>query len=180
MAKTIFFSSLKSLKKGVGSRFRSRFGSGSFSQCYGSVDPDPHQNFTDPNTAWWYTFAVTVLSYLTGMMLKSWCCVGLPRRISMTRHLKGCTCTVCSWRGPASTENPANWSSPDQRSAFAVKRKTFFSTKLTTWTCCNFVLKTQRNICHINFIFGIITKNILGVVWTDAGHLYLRHQHYSR
>jgi hypothetical protein len=35
------FASLKSLKKGVGS------GSGSFSQRYGSVDPDPHQNVTD-------------------------------------------------------------------------------------------------------------------------------------
>jgi hypothetical protein len=35
-----FFLSLKSLKKGVGS--------GSISQRYGSGDPDPHQNVTDP------------------------------------------------------------------------------------------------------------------------------------
>ncbi len=36
----IFFTSLKSLKKGAGS--------GSISQGYGSGDPDPHQNVTDP------------------------------------------------------------------------------------------------------------------------------------
>jgi hypothetical protein len=35
-----FFSSLKSMKKGVGS--------GSISKRYGSGDPDPHQNVTDP------------------------------------------------------------------------------------------------------------------------------------
>jgi hypothetical protein len=35
-----FFGILKSLKKGVGS--------GSVSQRYGSADPDPHQNVTDP------------------------------------------------------------------------------------------------------------------------------------
>jgi len=40
----IFFASLKSLKKGVGSVV----GSGSISQRYGSGDPDPHQNVTDP------------------------------------------------------------------------------------------------------------------------------------
>ncbi len=34
--------SLMSLKKGVGSGFRS------VSQSYGSADPGPHQNFTDP------------------------------------------------------------------------------------------------------------------------------------
>jgi hypothetical protein len=34
----IFFASLKSMKKGVGS----------ISQRYGSGDPDPHQNVTDP------------------------------------------------------------------------------------------------------------------------------------
>jgi hypothetical protein len=39
--KNKFFASLKSLKKGVGS------GSGSISQRYGSVDPDPHQKVTD-------------------------------------------------------------------------------------------------------------------------------------
>jgi hypothetical protein len=38
--------SLKSMKKGVGSGV----GSGSISQRYGSGDPDPHQNVTDPNT----------------------------------------------------------------------------------------------------------------------------------
>jgi hypothetical protein len=38
--KNIFFTSLKSLKKGVGS--------GSISQRYGYGDPDPHQNVTDP------------------------------------------------------------------------------------------------------------------------------------
>jgi hypothetical protein len=36
----IFFASLNSLKKGVGS--------GSISKKYGSEDPDPHQNVTDP------------------------------------------------------------------------------------------------------------------------------------
>jgi hypothetical protein len=35
-----FFASLKSLRKGVGS--------GSVGQRYGSADPDPHQNVTDP------------------------------------------------------------------------------------------------------------------------------------
>jgi hypothetical protein len=40
--KIIFFASLKSLKKKVGS------GSGSISQRCGSPDPDPHQNVTDP------------------------------------------------------------------------------------------------------------------------------------
>jgi hypothetical protein len=42
--KYFFFASLKSLKKGVGSRD----GSGSISQRYGSADLDPHQNVTDP------------------------------------------------------------------------------------------------------------------------------------
>jgi hypothetical protein len=42
--KSIFFASLKSLKKGVGSGI----GSGSISQRYGSADPDPHQYVTDP------------------------------------------------------------------------------------------------------------------------------------
>jgi hypothetical protein len=36
--------SLKSLEKGV----QSGVGSGSVSQRYGSADPDPHQNVTDP------------------------------------------------------------------------------------------------------------------------------------
>jgi hypothetical protein len=40
MKKIIFLTSLKSLKKGVGSGF--------ISQRYGSGDPDPHQNVTDP------------------------------------------------------------------------------------------------------------------------------------
>ncbi len=42
--KNNFLTSLKSLKKGVGS------GSGSVSERYGSADPDPHQNVTDPPT----------------------------------------------------------------------------------------------------------------------------------
>jgi hypothetical protein len=43
--KMVFFASLKSMKKGVGS--------GSISQRYGTGDPDPHshQNVTDPNSA---------------------------------------------------------------------------------------------------------------------------------
>jgi|LakMenE01Jun11ns_1017448.scaffolds.fasta_scaffold8876058_1 hypothetical protein len=39
-----FLASLKSMKKEVGSGV----GSGSISQRYGSGDPDPHQNVTDP------------------------------------------------------------------------------------------------------------------------------------
>ncbi len=42
--KYYFFASLKSMKKGVGSGVRS----GSSSLRYGSSDPDPHQNVTDP------------------------------------------------------------------------------------------------------------------------------------
>jgi hypothetical protein len=42
--KNNFFASLKSLKKGV----VSEVGSGSVSQRYGSADPDPHKNVTDP------------------------------------------------------------------------------------------------------------------------------------
>jgi hypothetical protein len=38
------FASLKPLKKVVGSRV----GSGSIIQRYASVEPDPHQNITDP------------------------------------------------------------------------------------------------------------------------------------
>jgi hypothetical protein len=38
------FTSLKSRKKGLGSGI----GSGSISQSYGSRDPDPPQNVTDP------------------------------------------------------------------------------------------------------------------------------------
>ncbi len=38
--KIICFASLKSLKKGIGSR--------SVSQRYGSTDPDPHQNVMEP------------------------------------------------------------------------------------------------------------------------------------
>jgi hypothetical protein len=44
MKKISFFASLKSMKKGVGSGV----GSGSISHRYGSGDPDPRQNFTDP------------------------------------------------------------------------------------------------------------------------------------
>ncbi len=44
MKKIIFFASLISLKKGVGSGV----GSGSISQRYRSADPDLHQNVTDP------------------------------------------------------------------------------------------------------------------------------------
>jgi hypothetical protein len=40
--KKFFFSSLKTLKEGGGS------GSGSIRQRYGSADPGPHQNVTDP------------------------------------------------------------------------------------------------------------------------------------
>ncbi len=45
-----FFASLKSLKKGVVSGVGSVSGAGSISQGCGSADPepDPHQNFTDP------------------------------------------------------------------------------------------------------------------------------------
>ncbi len=39
--------SLKSLKKGVGSKVESVVGSESISQMNGSGDPDPHQNVTD-------------------------------------------------------------------------------------------------------------------------------------
>jgi hypothetical protein len=46
MKNNIFFASLKSLKKGVGSGFGSR--SGSISHRYESADPDSHQNVTDP------------------------------------------------------------------------------------------------------------------------------------
>jgi hypothetical protein len=48
MEKIIFFASLKSLKKGVGCEVGFRSGSGSISHRYGSADPDPHQNVTDP------------------------------------------------------------------------------------------------------------------------------------
>jgi hypothetical protein len=44
--KKFVFVSLKSLKKGVRTGVGS--GSGSISQRYGSGDPDPHQNVTDP------------------------------------------------------------------------------------------------------------------------------------
>ncbi len=46
MKKIIFFASLQSLKKEVGSGVGS--GSGFISQRYGSADLDPHQNVTDP------------------------------------------------------------------------------------------------------------------------------------
>jgi hypothetical protein len=48
--KKIFFASLKPLMKGVGSEVESGSGagSGSISQRYGSTDPCPHQNVTDP------------------------------------------------------------------------------------------------------------------------------------
>jgi hypothetical protein len=42
----MFFASLKSLKKGVGSGVRS--GLGSISQRYGSVNLDPHKNVMNP------------------------------------------------------------------------------------------------------------------------------------
>ena len=44
-----YFASLKSLKNGVGS--------GSISQRYGSGDPDPHQNVTDPHQ--WSQYCMT-------------------------------------------------------------------------------------------------------------------------
>jgi hypothetical protein len=46
MGKHFYFASLKLLKKGV--RSGVGFGSGSISQRYGSADPDPHQNVTEP------------------------------------------------------------------------------------------------------------------------------------
>ncbi len=51
--KITFFAYLKSLKKGVGSGVGS--GSGSIIQRYGSGDPDPHQNATDPQH--WFLLA---------------------------------------------------------------------------------------------------------------------------
>ncbi len=47
MKTNIFFAFFKSMKKGVGSGVGS--GSGSVSQRYGSGDPDPHQDVTDPS-----------------------------------------------------------------------------------------------------------------------------------
>jgi hypothetical protein len=67
MKKIIFFTSLKSLKKEVGSVVGSRSGGEFISQRYGSADSDPHQNVTDPQH-WlqlWYracTVAVQVSS----------------------------------------------------------------------------------------------------------------------
>jgi hypothetical protein len=46
--KKIFFASLKSLKKGVGSGVGSESGAGSISQRHEFADPHPHQNVTDP------------------------------------------------------------------------------------------------------------------------------------
>jgi hypothetical protein len=46
--KNLFWASLKSLKKGVGSGVESGSGAGSISHRYRSEDPDPHQNVTDP------------------------------------------------------------------------------------------------------------------------------------
>jgi hypothetical protein len=57
MKKKFFWASLKSLKKGVGSGV----GSGSVSQRYGSADPDPHRNITDPQH---FSFVYRLLSYL--------------------------------------------------------------------------------------------------------------------
>jgi hypothetical protein len=48
--KNTFFASLKSLKKGVVSGF------GSVSQGYGSADPDPHPNVTDPQHCLQFAF----------------------------------------------------------------------------------------------------------------------------
>jgi hypothetical protein len=61
--KKLFFVSfgfLKSRKKGV----RSDSGSGSISQRYGSeyLDPDPHQNVTDPHH--WFGFRPLVVTPL--------------------------------------------------------------------------------------------------------------------
>jgi hypothetical protein len=44
----MFFASLKSMRKEVGSGAGSGAGSGSINQRYGSGDPDPHQYATDP------------------------------------------------------------------------------------------------------------------------------------
>ncbi len=59
--KNNFFVSLKSMKKGVGSGVGSGSGtvSGSISQRYGSGDPDPHQNGTDPQH-WLKVYSGTV------------------------------------------------------------------------------------------------------------------------
>jgi hypothetical protein len=46
MKKLYLYASLKLLETGVGSGVGS--GSGSVSQRYGSANPDPHQNVTDP------------------------------------------------------------------------------------------------------------------------------------
>jgi hypothetical protein len=48
MKKIHFFASLKSPKKGVGYGVGPGNKSGSISQRYGSANPDPHQNVTDP------------------------------------------------------------------------------------------------------------------------------------
>ncbi len=56
--KNYFFASIKSLKKGVGSGV----GSGSISQRYGSADPDPHQNVTDPQH--WKIYSLFILPVL--------------------------------------------------------------------------------------------------------------------
>ncbi len=48
--KNNFYASLKSLKKGVGSRVGSESGSGSITQRYGSADPDPYRTKMSRNS----------------------------------------------------------------------------------------------------------------------------------
>jgi hypothetical protein len=60
----IFFASLNSLKKEVGSRVGS--GSGSISQRYGSAEPDPHQKVTNFPTLSGSNRRSTTLSGRTG------------------------------------------------------------------------------------------------------------------
>jgi hypothetical protein len=43
-----FFCSLKVTEEMSRIRIRRQYGAGSISQSYGSADPDPHQNVTDP------------------------------------------------------------------------------------------------------------------------------------
>ena len=63
----------KDLESGVG--FGSGARSGSISQRYGSGDPDPHQNVTDPPTLWSLHNDICEICY-TNMKL----CSGAPRR----------------------------------------------------------------------------------------------------
>ncbi len=96
MKKKFVWASLKSLKKGVGS------GAWSISKRYGSADPDPHQNVTDPQHCLFQKeVSVGSILFVIG-------CLSQDAKVPQGPCNEGLSCTI--WVPYPFTKNRGSWS----------------------------------------------------------------------